>query len=218
MSDAFGIKDAVARITVERPLLIVDADEVVLQFVEGLDRHLRSRGLYLDLTSYRLHGNVKRLGDDTAVLDVEVTALLDEFRSELDSLELVAHAHDVLSSLSSRLNIVMLTNIAPEQVRHRLRNLARHGLDFPIVANSGAKGPAVKALVAHAGRPAFFVDDIPQHLTSAAQHAPDIWRIHLVGDDRLKPLMMPAEDAHLRAMDWLEAKEFIDQKLIEAGF
>ncbi len=151
------------------------------------------------------------------MLDVEVTALLDEFRRDLDSLEIVAGAHDVLASLTPRLDIVVLTNIAPAQASARLRNLATFGLDLPLVVNSGPKGPAVRDLAACAGRPAFFIDDIPQHLASSAEAAPDVWRIHLIGDDRLKPLLPAASHAHLRAEDWAHAHRFIDEKLSEAG-
>src|SRR4029079_1867040 len=86
--------DALAvTLSMARPLLILDADEVLLKFVDGFDRFLRARDLFIDLTSYRLHGNVKRLDDKSQVLDVEVTALLDEFRSDLDSLVMVEGAH-----------------------------------------------------------------------------------------------------------------------------
>ena len=217
MSAPFDIASALARLTPGRPLLIVDADEVVLRFVAGFDRFLRGGGLFLDLSSYRLHGNVKRQDDGTPVLDVEVTALLDEFRRDLDSLDIVAGARHVLDSLRPRLDVVVLTNISPSQAEPRLRNLAAHGLDLPLVANGGLKGPAVKALAASAGRPAFFVDDIPQNLASAAEAAPEVWRIHLIGDDRLKPLLPPAAHAHLRASDWTDAHRFIDEKLNEAG-
>ena len=217
MSAAFDLGAAIARLTPGRPLLIVDADEVVLRFVDGFDKFLRREGLFLDLTSYRLHGNVKRQDDNKPILDVEVTALLDDFRRDLDSLEFVEGAHDVLTALHPRLDIVVLTNIAPVQATPRLRNLATLGLDLPLVANSGLKGPAVKALTARAGRPSFFIDDIPQNLASAAADAPDVLRIHLIGDDRLKPLLPPAEGAHLRAEHWRDAEAFITDKLTEAG-
>ncbi|HEY0303159.1 MAG TPA: hypothetical protein VGC36_17565, partial [Rhizomicrobium sp.] len=90
-------------------------------------------------------------------------------------------------------------------------------LNLPLVTNSGLKGPAIKALAARAGRPAFFVDDIPQNLASAAEAAPEIWRIHLIGDERLKPLLPPAAAAHLRAGHWRDAEAFIADKLSEAG-
>src|SRR5437868_3411370 len=148
----------------EMPLLILDADEVLLKFVDGFDRFLRARELFIDLTSYRLHGNVKRLDDRSAVLDVEVTALLDEFRSDLDSLVMVEGAQTTLASLAPLLQIVILSNVPPAQAEARLRNFASHGFDFPLVTNSGLKGEAVRSLVRMAGSPAFFVDDIPQHL------------------------------------------------------
>lgn len=214
----FDVAAAKPRLTPGRPLLIVDADEVILRFVDGFDRFLRSGGLFLDLTSYRLHGNVKRQNDGQAVLDVEVTALLDEFRSDLDSLDVVDGARESLDRLSPRLDIVMLTNIPTAQAGPRQRNLARIGLDLPLVTNSGLKGDAVKALAAGAGRPAFFVDDIPQNLSSAAASAPDVFRIHLIGDDRLKTLLPPASDVHLRADHWRDAEVFIADKLSEAGF
>jgi hypothetical protein len=214
----FDLTSALHRLTPGRPLLIVDADEVVLRFVDGFDRFLGTGGLFLDLVSYRLHGNVKRKDDGQPVLDVEVTALLDEFRRELDSLEPVDGACESLGRLAPRLDIVMLTNISPAQAEPRRRNLAALGLDhLPLIANSGLKGEAVRTLSARAGRPAFFVDDFPQNLASAATSAPDVFRIHLIGDDRLKPLMPPAADAHLRADHWRDAEAFIDTKLSEAG-
>ena len=216
MSD-YDIGAAVARLQGGRPLLIVDADEVLLRFVDGLDRFLRTQDLFLDLTTYRLHGNVKRIADREPVLDVEVTALLDDFRGDLDSLDLVGGAAEALRALRPRIDVVVLSNIAESQAPARRRNLAAHGLDVPLVTNSGPKGPAVRALAARAGRPAFFVDDIPQHLASSAEAAPEIWRIHLVGDDRLKPLLAAAAHAHLRAETWADAHRFIDEKLSEAG-
>ncbi len=197
----------------DKPLLILDADEVLLRFVEGFDRFLRARELFIDLTTYRLHGNVKRLDDKTQVLDVEVTALLDEFRADLDSLIMVEGAQDTLNALAPLLQIVILSNVPPAQAEARLRNFASHGFDFPLVTNAGLKGEAVRALTKHGGKPVFFVDDIPQHLQSVATFAPEVFRIHLIGDERLKPLLPPADHAHLRAETWSEAEAFIRSKL-----
>ncbi|HEX4861824.1 MAG TPA: hypothetical protein VFV07_11345 [Rhizomicrobium sp.] len=218
MSEPFSLGAALARISPGRPLVIVDADEVLLRFVDGFDRFLRRRDLFLDLASYRLHGNVRRLDDRTAILDVEVTALLDEFRADLDWLEPVAAAQDVLNALAPRAGIVVLTNITPNQAVARTRNLAALRLDFSLVANNGPKGPAVKALAGRASAPTFFIDDIPQHLVSSAEAAPDVIRIHLIGDERLKPLLAPCAQAHLYAEDWRAAGAFIAEQLDKAGY
>ena len=184
MTAAFHSDAATVPLGDRRPLLIVDADEVLLRFAAGFDRFLHEREFYLDLVSYRLHGNVKRLAGDEALLDIEVTALLDEFRGDLDWLEAVEHAQEALAGLRPLLDVVVLSNVTPTQAPARLRNFAALGFDFPLVVNSGSKGAAVKALARRAGRPVFFVDDIPQHLASAAESAPDVFRIHLIGDER----------------------------------
>jgi hypothetical protein len=209
MSDAFGIAAALTRIERGRPLIVVDADEVLLRFVAGFDTFLRRQGLFLDLASYRLHGNVKRLDDRTPILDVEVTALLEEYRRELDWLEPVEGARESLAALAESHNIVVLTNITPAQAVPRARNLAALGFDLPLLANSGPKGPAVRHLANHAAAPTWFIDDIPQQLASAAEHAPDVMRIHLVGDARLKPLLPPSLHANFYAEDWAAAVAFI---------
>ncbi|MBV8976310.1 MAG: hypothetical protein JO261_00910 [Alphaproteobacteria bacterium] len=213
MSAAFGIGEALARIAPGRPLVIADADEVLLRFADGFDVFLRRRGLFLDLVSYRLHGNVRRLDDRSALLDVEVTALLEEFRADLDWLEPVEAAVETLAGLSGRAGIVVLSNVTEAQAPARVRNLARIGWKFPLVANAGMKGPAVKTLAARASGPSFFIDDIPQHLASCAETAPEVLRIHLIGDARLKPLLPPSAHANHYAEDWHSAGRFIAERL-----
>ena len=189
---------------------------MILRFVHGLDRFLRDRSLYFDLSSYRLHGNIKHIEGDSAVLDVEVTALLEEFRQDLDWLEPVEGAADALRLISRQANIVVLSNVPEAQAGARTRNLASCRMDFPLVCNSGPKGPAVKELSARAGRPVFFIDDIGPNLVSVAESAPHVFRIHLVGDERLKSVVPVCEQAHLRAADWDDAREFILARLAEA--
>ena len=216
MSEAFDVAAACSILPRGRPLVIVDADEVLLKFTDGFDRYLRERSLFLDLSSYRLHGNVRRLDDRTALLDVEVTALIEEFRQDLDWLEPVEGATQALASLRGAASIVVLSNVTAAQAPPRARNLARLGFDLPLVANAGPKGPAVRQLAARASAQAWFVDDIPQQLRSAAEHAPHVTRIHLVGDTRLKPLLAPSRHANLYAEDWQVAAAHI-RDMLQAG-
>ena len=46
-----------------QPLLISDADEVILNFVKTFEIYLKKIGLYYDLTSYALFGNIKKIKD-----------------------------------------------------------------------------------------------------------------------------------------------------------
>lgn len=217
MKIQFHTHPATVPLDAAKPLLVTDADEVILRFAAGFDRFLSTRGLFLDLTTYRLHGNVKRRNDGSKILDVECTALLDEFRADLDWLETVEGADSVLRALAPSMNIVVLSNVSELQAPARVRNFQKLDLPFPLLANNGWKGPAVKALAARAKQPAFFIDDVPMHHTSVAELAPDVFRIHLIGDERLKPLLPQAEHAHLRADTWRDVDSFIRARLKEAN-
>jgi hypothetical protein len=128
-------------------------------------------------------------------------------------LDAVDGAVQALSRLKQDLDIVVLTNITPGQALARRRNLAALGLDLPLVVNDGLKGAAVNALAARAGRPAFFIDDIPGNLASAATSAPTVTRIHLIGDPKLKGLIHAAEEADFCAEDWGDTEAFISARL-----
>ena len=122
MSRAFHTEGATVPVVIGRPLLIVDADEVLLAFARGFDLFLRQRGCYLDFSSYRLHGNVRRMDDNTPLIDVEVTELLQDFRADLDSLEPIEGAKDAMAELSETMSIVVLSNVSITQAPARLRN------------------------------------------------------------------------------------------------
>jgi len=215
MSRSFHTEAATVPLTTGRPLLVVDADEVLLAFAKGFDSFLRENGCYLDFSSYRLHGNVRRKDDNTALIDVEVTELLHDFRADLDSLDPIEGALEAIAELQEFMSIVALSNVSITQAPARLRNFAELGWDFPLVVNSGSKGHAVKVLAKRARAPTFFMDDTPVHHESVEDMAPNVFRIHFVGDARLKPLMPPSPHAHFRADTWRDARNFIRSRLME---
>jgi hypothetical protein len=208
LSDAASVP-----LAADRPLLIVDADEVILLFVDGFDKFLAAHDCYFEFASYALFGNVRRRSDGTALPDSDVTQLLDVFRDAFDSLAAVEGAREAITELQPLLDVVVLSNMTPSQAAPRLRNFDTLGLALPLVINTGPKGPAVKALAARAGRPVFFVDDIPHHLASVAAEAPDVFRIHLIGDKRLRALLPLSPHGHLRAETWSDAVSFILARL-----
>ena len=203
MSDAPDIRPG-------KPLLVVDADEVLLQFLVGLEGYLARRDLYLDLKSYQLTGNIRRRTDDVALAQPEVSDLIRSFHAS-DGLDLapVEGAAAALADLAGHAQIVVLTNIVPELASRRRANLRAHGLDYPVIGNSGPKGPAFAELAAQAAAPSVFVDDIPHHHASVAEAAPGAHQIHLVADKRLFGMARAAPEAGLFTSDWREAHAHI---------
>ena len=84
----------------------------------------------------------------------------------------------------------------------RVRWLARHGMDYPLMINSGPKGGVVAALAARTCGPSAFVDDLIANLDSAAEAAPAVHRFQLVADPRLAALAPSAPERHPRIDDW----------------
>lgn len=209
------LTSALAAIKPGRPLIVTDADGVVLQFTGCFERWLAERGLYLDLKTYRLEGGIRRLDDKSRLLDVETIALVEEYRENLDDLDAVAGACETLHALSEFASIVVLSNVNQIQAKARLRNFEKLGLPFPLIANdSGAgyladKGAAMRALAAHARAKTFFIDDIPSNLQDVAKAAPNVALIHVVESEPLRQLLGNGFHAHCYAKDWAEVKSFI---------
>lgn len=215
----FDLSTALARITPRRPLVVTDADGVLLSFMGGLEKWLLERGLILSLTSYSLKGTIRRQDDRSPVLEVEALALVEEYRQDLDCLEAVDGACEALAELSKVASIVVLSNVNHAQAVARLRNFKALGIDYPLIANDcgggylADKGAAVKALAAHARAKTFFIDDIPGNLVAVAQDAPDVVLVHVVESEPLRTLLGTDFPAHCHAKDWHQAKTFILEQL-----
>ena len=197
----------------ERPLIITDADEVLLRFMERVEHYLDTLGLWIDLSSFALSTNIKSKETNEPV---KVPTLIDDFfAAETAHIEAVHGAADALASLSELAQIVVLTNLPAPHREDRINNLKGHGMDYPVVVNSGLKGPAVKWLTQKTSGPVFFLDDIPHNIDSVAEHAPEVHTIHFVADPRLAKLINKAEGATARIDIWAEAHEFIAGKIAE---
>lgn len=202
-----------------RPLLISDADEVLLAFMAALERYLAAEELYFDWSSFALNGNIRRRADDGEVPWEAVKEHLERFFARhAHEMEPVPGAAAALAALAERAQIVVLSNVPLAQLAARRESLARHGMDYPLVANIGSKGPPVRHLAERVAAPLFFLDDIPRNHSSVARDAARVHRIHLIADRRLAELLGPAEDCHYRAPDWPAARAYIEARLDELGF
>lgn len=199
------------RLDRNRPLVICDADEVLVQFLAGLERFMLRHGRKLVLKSFAIHGNVVDTVTGETVTHDEVTQLLkDFFKQDTNALDPVPGAAEALQALRATAQIVVLSNLPETQRETRRIHLASHGMDYPVIAGSGPKGPIVRQIVQGFDAPIVFIDDLPPHLTSVAQETPHVHRLHFVADHRLARLIGPAADAHRRIDDWPNARVWIE--------
>ena len=197
----------------DRPLVISDADEVLLQFMRQFEIYLDRNDMWIDLSSFRLQGNIKYKGSDEAVDMTNRNIIDDFFAAETLNFSPVEGAAEALNALSKEAQIIILTNLPLAQKSERQINLSKHGMDYPIIVGSGLKGPAVKSLGEKINAPLFFLDDIPHNINSVAEYVPTSGRIHMIADPRLSKLIGAAEGASARIDQWQEAQAWILDKL-----
>ena len=190
----------------DRPLLVLDVDDVVLEFIRPFPRFLQSRGFGLTLASFRLTGNIAEQASGRLVEQAEVTALLDEFfHGQADWQSITDGAAEALAMLRDRVEIVLLTAMPHKHRATRRAHLDALGLDYPLLTTEMAKGPAVAKLRGKKRRPVAFVDDQPSNLVSARQSVADAHLFHLMADNSLRAFLPPLPDDIVVVQDWREA-------------
>lgn len=199
-----------------RPLLISDCDEVLLHFT----RHFAD---WLD-TEHNMDFRPESENFGDALFDrgtggqvptEQVWPLLDLFfDTEMHRQTLVPDVLESLGRIGELADILILTNLGDRYHPHRVAQLDSHGIRHEVMCNQGPKGPALKRiLAARQPRVALFVDDLPMHHESARRHVPDLWRLHMVAEPGIAPLIPPAPAAHKRIDTWAEATDWVLARL-----
>jgi hypothetical protein len=194
----------------DRPLIVCDVDDVVLDFVTPFIRYLTGKEHELRPVSFRLTGNVYSLKDGIAADKAAVSAFTDAFFAEQDLWQTAAEAAvETLDSLSRDADIVFLTAMPPRHHGLRRRLLDSLGLTFPMIASEDAKGPAVKELHGARDLPLAFIDDIFVNLHSVRDHAPEALLVNLSSRHVLAPHAPHPGDGVTIAEDWHDAARHI---------
>jgi hypothetical protein len=202
----------------KRPLILCDADEVLLTFMAAFERFLHGAGYYYIWRSYALDGNICARTDDGEVPPNQVRRLIREFYADhAHTLTPVAGAAEALAELAERATVLVLTNLWREHLEQRQRQLADHGLPYPVISNSGSKGPPVAWFAARHKAPIYFIDDSPRHMTSVARDAAGAVRIHFIAERRLSGFLRGA-DCHYRTDSWASARRVIARDLAAKGY
>jgi hypothetical protein len=189
-----------------RPLLICDADEVLVQFAAPLEDYLREQGLELRWDSPAIHGNVRERATGEVIAHERITPLIDSFFADrVEACPAVPGAVDALATLARGADIIILSNVPAAQRERRAAALMALGMPYPVMANAGLKGDAVRTLAQDRQHPVAFVDDLPHHHKAVAEAAPQVHRLHLIADVRLRSLIPAARHAHARIDSWDDA-------------
>ncbi|MGX8013797.1 hypothetical protein ACVDG8_034925 [Mesorhizobium sp. ORM8.1] len=190
----------------DRPLLVLDVDDVVLEFIRPFPHFLKSRGFGLTLASFRLTGNIAETATGRLIEQPEVTALLgDFFDAQADWQTITEGAAETLAALGGQAEIILLTAMPHRHRAARRAHLDALGLTYPLLTTEMAKGPAIAKLRGGKGRAIVFIDDQPANLVSARGSVADAHLFHLMADNSLRAFLPPTPEGVISVDDWREA-------------
>lgn len=195
-----------------RPLLITDCDEVLLHMVAPFGAWLdEAHDIAFAMEQHDFVNALTRRTDNSVVEAEHIWPLLDGFfTTEMHRQTLVPHARQALATIAELADIVVLTNLTDEFHGSRVAQLDAVGIRHRVQCNQGGKGQPVAAIVAeYQPSVTVFVDDLAQHHSSVARHAPDVFRLHMVAEPRIAHHRETARHAHARIDDWAEALPWI---------
>ena len=203
----------------QKPLLISDCDEVLLHMVVPFREWLDAdKHIHFDLESGDFVDALRHKHDGTLVPRDSVWPMLKEFfDSEMYRQGAINGAVDALNKLAQSADVVILTNLLDDRREARAEQLRAVGIDFPVHCNQGGKGePLAKIVADYNPAVTVFVDDLGHQHHSVAKHAPDVWRLHMVGEPILAKHIKTNPAAHDRIDLWSDALGWITDKF-EAG-
>jgi hypothetical protein len=210
-------KDQIAKLTLahQKPLIVCDVDEVVVHFIKAFEQWLDEHGCWLDPASFALNGNVKRRSDNMPIPVEELQTHFGGFLGQRTAtFEEIANASRSLKHLSGVADVIMLTNMPQEYYDDRMLNLSALDMNYPVVVNTGHKGPAMIEITAASAAPVIFIDDTPSNITSVREAVPDVHVVHFMQDERFGRHCLPIDGISLRSDNWNETADHI-ARLIE---
>lgn len=190
-----------------KPAVICDVDEVVVHFIRDFEDFISMENLGLR------HGNPSEpyvlfdTSTKSPIPATRVSNLIDDFfLHRTRNMKSIAGAVEGLQSLESGASIVMLTNLPHFAGDDRRANLASLGLDYPVITNSGPKGPAILNIASRTKAPVVFIDDSQHFIQSAYDQAPHVHLVHFLHDERFSKFVPELDYVSLRSDNWHDVK------------
>lgn len=198
-----------------RPLLISDCDEVLLHMLRHFSEWIGERhGFDFALDQADFRSAIRHRESGELIAEDRIWPMLDGFfDSEMHRQNVVPGAVEALTEIGKIADIVILTNIGDQYQASRVRQLEAFDIRHRVLCNRGGKGRPVVELIEQM-RPSVtvFVDDLAIHHASVAEHAPAVWRLHMIAEPSVAGHMPPAPHAHARIDGWDEACGWITER------
>ena len=185
------------------PLMIFDADEVLVHFAEPFATYIKKHNHRLHLTGYRLDNAIKKADtDEVADPDTAKDLVWGFINEETKSQPAAKGAPQALKKLQAYAQIIILSNVPHSVHDDRVANLKSLNMDYPLISNEGMKGGAVKEILRNHKAQSFFIDDNPYQVESVYNDNQQTVCVHFSVCDLVKPYMPKAVGASIEPTSW----------------
>ena len=185
------------------PVMIFDADEVLVHFAEPFAIYLKKHDHRLHLTGYRLDNAIRKANTDEVAAPDTAKELVWGFINEETKIQPAAKgAPQALKKLKEYAQIIILSNVPYSVHNDRVANLKDLNMDYPLISNEGMKGAAVKEILRNHKAQSFFIDDNPYQVESVHKYNQQTVCVHFSVCDLVKPFMPKAVGASIEPTSW----------------
>ncbi|MEN3791854.1 hypothetical protein [Fulvimarina sp. MAC3] len=199
-------------------LLVLDIDEVILEFIGPFESLLAEHGARLHFESYKLTGNARSLSTGAALSGGELDGFMQILYAEQATRQPpVAGSREALDRLTPSADIVFLTAMEPRFYDERRRTLDAAGLAYPMIATERSKGGVVSELGERWRGPIVFVDDLVPNLQTVQRSVPRAHLVQLMAHHGFRPHLPPLPKGVYSATDWADAADHIEAILGKAS-
>ncbi|MDE2446167.1 MAG: hypothetical protein KGO94_08305 [Alphaproteobacteria bacterium] len=194
----------------DKPLIICDVDEVIVHFIQDFENFIAPQGFHMEPGDPSKPYIVREIKSGKQINTPKIIELIDTFfATRTRDMKPIKGAVEGLQRFTRHANIVMLTNLPHFAGDDRRANLAALGLDFPVITNSGPKGPALSNIAKRVAGPVVFIDDSQSFIQSAYDHAPHIHLVHFLHDERYSKFVPELDYVSLRSNNWQDVSSHV---------
>ncbi|MER0239183.1 hypothetical protein [Fulvimarina sp. MAC8] len=199
-------------------LLVLDIDEVVLEFIGPFETLLAEHGARLHFDSYKLTGNARSLSTGAALSGGDLDGIMQILYAEQETRQApVAGSREALARLDPHADVVFLTAMEPRFYDERRRTLDEAGLVHPMIATERSKGGVVTELAERWAGPIVFVDDLAPNLQAVQRSVPRAHLVQIMAHHGFRPHLPPLPKGVYSASDWFDAADHIETILQTAN-
>ena len=111
------------------PLVIVDADEVIVHFAKPFVLFLKKRGFLLELNGYTLSDSIKNIETNKIIKSTKSQKLVIDFiKKETKKQPLTKGALQSLNIISNYAQVIILTNVPQYAYEDRILNFKNYNI------------------------------------------------------------------------------------------